>query len=56
MRILVDDFEDALQMQCALKYNTDYIVTRNPKDFKSSKIEVMEPEIFVRDCLNLYVN
>ncbi len=48
-----EDFEDALQMQCALKYDTDYIVTRNPKDFKGSRIKIIEPEAFIQKCLNL---
>lgn len=37
------DFEDALQYFCALKMNSDLIITRNEKDFKSSLIPVMSP-------------
>lgn len=35
------DFEDALQSQCAYKANIDYIVTRNEKDFKQSKVKAI---------------
>lgn len=37
------DFEDCLQMECALSFGADYIVTRNGGDFKSSKIPCIEP-------------
>ena len=43
------DFEDALQYQCASKTKLDYIVTRNEKDFKLSKI----PVISIVELLNL---
>ena len=36
-----DDFEDALQYYTAIKAKADYIITRNGKDFESSKIPVM---------------
>lgn len=35
------DFEDGLQYFIAMDYECDIIVTRNKKDFKSSKIPVM---------------
>ena len=35
------DFEDALQYYSALKAKTDFIITRNGKDFVESKIPVM---------------
>ena len=44
------DFEDCLQLQCAIDFNADYIVTRNVADFKSSKIPAITPQ----DFLNLY--
>ena len=37
------DFEDAVQYYTALKAKADVIITRNEKDFKSSKIPVMTP-------------
>lgn len=44
------DFEDCLQLQCAINFKADYIVTRNVADFKSSKIPAITPQ----DFLNLY--
>ena len=38
------DFEDCLQEKCALQCGADYIVTRNVKDFASSKIPAVTPE------------
>jgi predicted nucleic acid-binding protein len=35
------DFEDGLQYFVAMDYEADIIITRNKKDFKSSKIPVM---------------
>ena len=42
------DFEDCLQMECALAFKADYIVTRNVNDFKGSKIPCLEPEEFCK--------
>ncbi len=39
-----DDFEDAIQYFSALKCKADYLVTRNAKDFKDSKIPVVSPQ------------
>jgi predicted nucleic acid-binding protein len=38
------DFEDALQYCAALRSKADCIVTRNPKDFTESKIEIVSPD------------
>lgn len=35
------DFEDAIQYYSATESNTDYIITRNLKDFRSAKIPVL---------------
>jgi len=50
------DFEDCLQMQCALSLRADYIVTRNVKDFAVSDIPAVTPEEFLnileeQECL-----
>lgn len=37
------DFEDALQIQCAVDSNSDYIITRDMKDFSNSPVAVMHP-------------
>jgi len=41
------DLEDRLQVECAMKVNADYIVTRNIADFSASPI----PAILPRDLL-----
>ena len=38
------DLEDGLQMQCALREELDYIVTRNIKDFQNSSVMPVLPE------------
>lgn len=42
------DFEDCLQEECAVAETVDYIVTRNLSDFKQSRVQVVEPEDFVK--------
>ena len=37
------DFEDCLQMQCAISAKADFIVTSNKKDFKTSEITAVTP-------------
>jgi hypothetical protein len=37
------DFEDNLQIACAVKAGLDAIVTRNPKDFADSPVPVLTP-------------
>lgn len=37
------DFEDCLQEECALEVMADYIVTRNPIDFVSSRVRIIKP-------------
>ena len=37
------DFEDAVIHEAALHAGAKYIVTRNPKDFRKSKLPVFEP-------------
>ena len=44
-----DDFEDCLVATCAEKIKANYIITRNVKDFRASKIEAITPEeLFAR--------
>ena len=43
-----DDLEDGLQIQCAIVESLDYIVTRDPKGFESSEVEVHSPESFIK--------
>jgi predicted nucleic acid-binding protein len=42
-------FEDALLAQCAKRLRADYIVTRNPKDFKDAPIPPITPDIFLEE-------
>jgi len=42
------DFEDAVQYYSASSIHADYIVTRNIKDFKHSKIKVISPKEFLK--------
>jgi predicted nucleic acid-binding protein len=41
------DFEDALQSVCAAKFGADYIVTRNVKDYRLSRIKAIAPADFM---------
>jgi len=43
-----DDFEDSLQYYTAIENNQDCIISRNLKDFKSSKIPVMTASQFIK--------
>jgi len=42
------DFEDCVQDECAAAVGADFIVTRNVKDFESSKIPAVTPEDFLQ--------
>lgn len=42
------DWEDALQAAAAQTAGASFIVTRNLKDFKFSRIPALEPEEFIR--------
>ncbi len=42
-----DDFEDALQSVTAERIHADYIITRNVKDFKESKIVALTPSEYL---------
>jgi predicted nucleic acid-binding protein len=42
------DLEDDLIYVCSEKNNIDYIITRNEKDFKLSKVKPMTPEEFLK--------
>lgn len=44
----IDDFEDALQLECAREFNADFIVSRNVDDFVNSDIKVITPQEFVK--------
>lgn len=41
------DMEDCLQEECAMEIAVNYIITRNIKDFKTSRIPVVTPDEFL---------
>ena len=43
----IKDYEDSLLSVCALKWNADFIVTRNTADFSNSGILAISPEVFL---------
>lgn len=42
------DFEDCLQMECAKAYNAEYIITRNLDDYRTSEIQAILPEDYLK--------
>ena len=42
-----EDFEDAVQYNSAFYHDCEYIITRDKKGFKNSKITVMTPDEFL---------
>ncbi len=42
-----DDFEDAMQYYSALREGADVIITRNTVDFRTSQIDIYEPQTFI---------
>lgn len=38
-----NDFEDNVQIACAMNAQLDLIITRNPADFRLSSVPVIEP-------------
>lgn len=47
------DFEDCLQEECAVEAVADYIVTRNPDDYRKSRVKVIEPDEFIKLLQNV---
>ena len=42
-----NDFEDAVQAATALRINANYIITRNVKDYRYSRIPALTPKEFL---------
>jgi len=42
-----EDFEDAVQYVIGQNISVDYIITRNPRDFPDSQIQIVSPEKFL---------
>ncbi len=49
--IILDDFEDALQLECAKEFNADYIITRDRDAFKDAEIEILSPKEFIKQFI-----
>jgi predicted nucleic acid-binding protein len=47
VRSRIDDFEDAVLEAVSLKHGLRYIVTRNVKDFSHSRVEAVNPSVFL---------
>lgn len=45
------DFEDAIQYYSAIEMGIKILITRNIKDFKGAKIDVMTPEIYLKKII-----
>lgn len=43
-----NDYEDAVQHECATAENLDAIVTRNIKDYKNATVAVYSPDVFLQ--------
>jgi predicted nucleic acid-binding protein len=43
-----NDLEDGLQIRCAEIEKVDWIITRDPKGFTSSKINILSPDEFIK--------
>jgi predicted nucleic acid-binding protein len=43
----IEDYEDALITQCAIRTKAAYIITRNIKDFANSPVTVITPQDFL---------
>ena len=43
LNLVLPDFEDAVQMICALQCKADYLVTRDPKGFQPALLPVVQP-------------
>ena len=44
-----NDFEDAIQYECAMVNHLNCIITRNEKDFSKSRISVCSPDKFLSE-------
>lgn len=47
------DFEDAVQVCSAARFNANFIITRNPNDFSESPIPALQPNEFLSKFKNV---
>ena len=43
----MNDYEDAVMSETAIRESVDYIVTRNERDYSKSKVPVVSPQAFI---------
>jgi predicted nucleic acid-binding protein len=43
----VRDYEDALMIETAISCKSDFIITRNTKDYRNSAVKIYEPQEFL---------
>lgn len=43
LKLPYEDFEDAVQMMAAVQAGADYLITRNPRDYKDGPLPVLIP-------------
>ena len=48
-RLPISDFEDAIVAASAIESKSDFIVTKNIKDFRNSKVNTITPERFMKE-------
>ncbi len=44
-----NDFEDALEIESAIREDMDFIITRNTKDYANSPVQICTPEEFISE-------
>jgi len=47
LKLPMSDLEDAMQVSCALSWQTDLIISRNAKDFRRSPVPAVSPRQFL---------
>lgn len=47
LSLAYEDFEDAVQMMSAAQFGADYLITRNPKDYKEGPVSTLTPVEFL---------
>ena len=47
MNLSYEDFEDAVQMMAAVRVGAEYVIKRNPLDYRGGPIPVVQPAEFL---------
>lgn len=43
----IEDFEDALQLECARQAGCDVLITRNARDFRKASLPILSPSAYL---------